>query len=777
MIFNGNIVLNSNASGEIRNVYIERLATDPVTNLNNGRVIYNTTSNEYKYYDLSVTAWVPFAKSTTVAALQTEVNNIETSLGSVVNSSGVYQPFSGTNYINGNTSITQDLLDLDAAIAAVGAATDTLKELNDVDVDGEGTSGAYANKDLLQYLTGTGKWQNLAIGSASGVQAWDADLDAIAALAPANGDIIKRVGGAWTNVVHNLDNLEDVVLTAPATNHIIYFNGTNWVNSLITTVSNATLNLGDLKDVNDPIATYVNGTLYGLVGNGTLYNVAAVSLTTLNDVTITAPATDDFLVYNGGEFQNRTAAQSRTHLGLVAGGAGDIWVEKAGDTMSGNLNMGGNFVTNLATPTANDHAATKGYVDSVVQSLDVKTSVRVATTANINLTSAPASIDGVTLASGDRVLVKDQTTASQNGIYVFNGAASAMTRAVDADSNADVTSGLFTFVSEGTVNGDNGFVLVTDDPIVLDTTSLSFTQFSGAGQVIAGTGLSKTGNTLNVNLGAGIVELPTDEVGLDLFDAASGAIILTTTGTNRSTVTGAQLHLLLDTTSGQGANSLEQTSAGLRIKANGVTEDEITSAAFGNGLTGGSGVVITVNNENVGTAGTRGTLSFSSGKLGVDLDATGNGLGSSTKAASGNHNHTVDSLSNVNTTGKATNDLLAWDGTNWVDRAPSVVAGNINLDDLSDVTITSGSNGQALVFNGTTWVNKSVMYIHTGTGTSFTVTHNLGQKYCNVTVVDTSTDEVIIPDSIVFNTANQLTVTVNASISVKIVVMGVAGIS
>ena len=141
----------------------------------------------------------------------------------------------------------------------------------------------------------------------------------------------------------------------------------------------------------------------------------------------------------------------------------------------------------------------KEYVDAVKVGLDFKDSVRVASTGNVTISGPGTAIDGVTLSSGDRVLLKDQSTASQNGIYVFNGAASAMTRATDADADAEVTSGMFVFVEAGTVNADNGFVLTTDGTITVGSTSLAFAQFSGAGQITAGDALTKTGNQLDVN--------------------------------------------------------------------------------------------------------------------------------------------------------------------------------------------------------------------------------------------------------------------------------------
>jgi hypothetical protein len=188
-------------------------------------------------------------------------------------------------------------------------------------------------------------------------------------------------------------------------------------------------------------------------------------------------------------------------------------------------------------------------VDNARTGLDVKESVRAATTAPITLSNTQ-TIDGVALAVGNRVLVKDQATASQNGIYIVDSG--AWTRALDANTDAKVNPGLFVFVEQGTVNSDSGWILTTDAPITLDTTSLTFAQFSGAGQITAGNGLTKTGNTLNVGAGTGIV-VSADDVALTgqalaLHNLATSGIIVRTgagsvasrtlTGTtNRITVT------------------------------------------------------------------------------------------------------------------------------------------------------------------------------------------------------------------------------------------------
>lgn len=176
--------------------------------------------------------------------------------------------------------------------------------------------------------------------------------------------------------------------------------------------------------------------------------------------------------------------------------------------LSGDLSAGSNRITTLLDPSSAQDAATKNYVDTavgaVVQGVDPKDSVRVASTGNVDISAPGAAIDGVTMATNDRVLLKNQTDPAENGIYLWNGAATPMTRTADANTSAEVTGGMFVFVTEGTTNADSGWVLTTNDPITLGTTGLTFVQFSVAGQITAGSGLTKTGNTLDVGAGNGI---------------------------------------------------------------------------------------------------------------------------------------------------------------------------------------------------------------------------------------------------------------------------------
>ena len=194
-----------------------------------------------------------------------------------------------------------------------------------------------------------------------------------------------------------------------------------------------------------------------------------------------------------------STTNSNGNLVLSPNGTGTVTVP------SGYKNRAGFGATSLAS---------KEYVDAVKTGLDFKDSVRLATTANGTLGSAFAngqSVDGTTLSTGDRILLKNQTTGSENGIYTVN-ASGAPTRATDFDENAEVTSGAFVFVEAGTQNADSGFVLTTDGTITVGSTALAFTQFSGAGSFTAGDGLTRTGNQIDVNDDNVTIEVNSDAV-------------------------------------------------------------------------------------------------------------------------------------------------------------------------------------------------------------------------------------------------------------------------
>ena len=206
--------------------------------------------------------------------------------------------------------------------------------------------------------------------------------------------------------------------------------------------------------------------------------------------------------------------------------SGNLTIDSAGGTVtvddnftissSKTIDMGSNRVTNVADPTSAQDSATKAYVDAVKQGLDVKDSVSCATTADVSswtynngagtLTASgngAVSLDSVALTLNMRVLVKNQDPTTENGIYYVStagagGATLVLTRATDANTGAELSGGTFVFVEQGTVAAENGYVFTHNGDATFGTTTLTVSQFSGAGQIIAGTSLTKTGNTMNV---------------------------------------------------------------------------------------------------------------------------------------------------------------------------------------------------------------------------------------------------------------------------------------
>jgi hypothetical protein len=228
-----------------------------------------------------------------------------------------------------------------------------------------------------------------------------------------------------------------------------------------------------------------------------------------------------------------TAVKSAYDIAVAA-------LPKAGGTVTGNITVStGAKVVLVDSPVSGTDAVNKAYVDANLAGLSWKNSVRVATTANIALTGIQ-TIDGNLLVAGDRVLVKDQTAPAENGLYVAG--TGAWTRTTDADSTTPTNelNALAVFVDQGTINADSGWTQ-TATITTLGTDPITFTQFNGAAGISAGVGLSKTGNVVDVNLGAGIAQLPSDEVGVDVY--TGGGLITTLDGTTSSTGTNAQLSL------------------------------------------------------------------------------------------------------------------------------------------------------------------------------------------------------------------------------------------
>ena len=351
----------------------------------------------------------------------------------------------------------------------------------------------------------------------------------------------------------------------------------------------------------DTVTFAIDSTVVTLTGTQTLTNK------TLTTPTLTTPRIADegsINDANGNEyikFQQTADAVNSLEITNSATGNGAKLSTQGGDANidlildpkgSGVVDVNSSRITNLTDPTQDQDAATKSYVDNVVNGLDVKESVQVATTANLASTynngagtltassNGALTIDGVTVSTNDRVLVKDQTDSKQNGIYVVTATGDGsnpfvLTRAGDADAASEITGGTFTFVEQGTANSENGFVFTHDGTPTLGTTNITVTQFSGAGQITAGAALTKTGNQLDVAVDDSTIEVSSDA--LQIKTTYPGQASITTLGT---ITTGVWNGTAIAATSG--GTGLTSYSTGDIIRASGAN----TLAALSLGANG-----------------------------------------------------------------------------------------------------------------------------------------------------------------------------------------------
>jgi len=383
-------------------------------------------------------------------------------------------------------------------------------------------------------------------------------------------------------------------------------------------------------------------------------------------------------------------------------------ITAAGGLFNGVVNVNSNKITNLATPTADTDAATKAYVDATKQGLDIKDSVRGVLTGSAVTLTGLLTVDGFTTVAGNRILVNFNGGHVNNGIWVV--ASGAWTRATDADTSAKVTAGMYTFVSEGTAYADSGWVLTTNDTITLGTTAIAFVQFSGAGQITAGAGLTKgtgaTGNTIDavgttnrILVNADSIDISPNYVGQTTITTlgtittgtwSADTIVASEGGTGQTSYTVGDI-LYASTTSalsklsastdgyplvtnGAGtAPSYEQlTAAG--IADNAVTYAKIQDVSATNKvlgrITAGAGNPEELSGDNVMTILNTGTtdISFTN----IPSSTSGGNNGTATTVARSDHTHAINDLSDVVITGTpVTRQVIKFNGTSWVNEVPS----------------------------------------------------------------------------------------------------------
>jgi hypothetical protein len=334
--------------------------------------------------------------------------------------------------------------------------------------------------------------------------------------------------------------------------------------SLYGSVQEITVLKSLVTDVGTATATAQSITISG--GTGLTSTASGTSITiNLDNTTVVAASygSASKTLTATVDAQGRLTALADTNISITASQVSDFNTavqanrldQMAAPTASVSLNN--QLITNLATPLADTDAANKGYVDAIAQGIHVHTAVKYATTAALPAftysngtlgvgatitanANGALSIDGFNPAVTNRVLIKDETAgnAPYNGVYVVTAAGDGsnpfvLTRATDLDQASEFP-GAFEFVTDGSTNADSGWICTTDAPITVGTTPITFAQFSGAGQVVAGDGLSKTGNTLDVNVdsratGTKTTAIVSDEVRIDA--SWTGQNTLTTLGT------------------------------------------------------------------------------------------------------------------------------------------------------------------------------------------------------------------------------------------------------
>ena len=392
-----------------------------------------------------------------------------------------------------------------------------------------------------------------------------------------SGDVAIDSNGATTIQAGSVENsmLAGSIANDKLSNSSVSFGGI----TVALGASDATpaFDLSDATDypTSSLVGTITNAQLAGSIANSKLSN----SSVSYGGVSVSLGASDATPAF---DLRDATTYPGDTSLVCVGTIAGGTWQGTAIDTayigstlcsktlcapvLNGTISGSSfldedDFSSDSATSVASQQSI-KAYVDAVASGLDLKCSSHVATTANLSAnynngtsgvgatltnsgTQEALSIDGDTLVASERVLVKDQTAACHNGIYtvttVGNGSTNwVMTRATDYDTSTEITSGSFTFVETGTTNGDHAFVMTTDGTITVGTTAINWTQFSGAGQITAGAGLTKSGSTINVGAGSNIT-VNADDVALST--TITGLTALTATTLTGTLATAAQANI------------------------------------------------------------------------------------------------------------------------------------------------------------------------------------------------------------------------------------------
>jgi hypothetical protein len=605
-------------------------------------------------------------------------------------------------------------------------------QIGNLEITDQTVTGQDTNANIILTPNGTGQVVTSGNITASyfygnGSQLTGIDTSGVAngtsnvSIPAADGNIQLNVNGGLTanvtdtGIVMTSGNLDlgNVIATGVGTFTGNVAGGNISTGGILSVTGNGTF--GNVAGGNLVSASFFTGTLIDGTSNITVNNNGNVDLVSAGNTTVVITGTGanvtgtlnaNGIATFGSVVSSQLTADAGGNLTLTAGST-DQYVEIR-PTGTGQVHVGGFKIESLGAPTASTDAATKQYVDDIAQGLSIQAPAVAASTGTLatmsggtvaydngtagvgaTLTisgSTLTAIDGVTLSTDDRIVIKDESTSAHNGIYTYTSS-TVLTRATDFDTPTEMAGGDFVFVQQGTLYNDTGWVM-TDPVTTIGTDPVTFVQFSGAGSFTAGAGLTLTGTEFSVN----VDNLTTDISGGNVVVKTSAQL----TTPNIGEATGTSL-----TATGNVAGG-NLTTAGIVSATGNIIGGNVYANSGTIGASLLTGTLTTAAQPNVTSVGTLTSLTVtgntSSGNLstGGTVSATGNVSGGNITTAG-----VVDATGNVSGANLTSGGVLEVTG--------NVIGGNLTTVGLVSATgnvsggnLTTAGNidTSAGIFNG-----------------------------------------------------------------------------